>query len=208
MPSKLATRYTSTLSTLNRTYPTAPLAMYTCCVPHMRQHTLRWSEMTDHHACNCVCSCAGPIPAVSHMMHWKSPTAVCDHIKRNAHGGSAKCGLTATGPCPLESAECHPNWLRGTHLHSVHWTTRTAVHHRTTCSTLDCIASRGQELLKEVCNDRSRERNHSWIKRLHEPGVSPQAYLFLEATQAEATVATYISVCCTFVSEWTFPCPI
>jgi hypothetical protein len=65
-----------------------------------------------------------------------------------------------------------------------------------------------QELLKEVCNDRSRERNHSWIKRLHEPGVSPQAYLFLEATQAEATVATYISVCRTFVSEWTFPCPI
>ena len=48
-------------------------AMYTCCVPHMRQHTLTWSEMTDHHACNCVCSCAGPIPAVSHMMHWKSP---------------------------------------------------------------------------------------------------------------------------------------
>jgi hypothetical protein len=35
-------------------------AMYTCCVPHMRQHTLRWSEMTDHHACNCVYSCAGP----------------------------------------------------------------------------------------------------------------------------------------------------
>ena len=48
-------------------------AMYTCCVPHMRQHTLRWSEKTDHHACNCVYSCAGPIPAVSHMMHWKSP---------------------------------------------------------------------------------------------------------------------------------------
>jgi hypothetical protein len=48
-------------------------AMYTCCVLHMRQYTLRWSEMTDHHACNCVCSCAGPVSAVSHMMHWKSP---------------------------------------------------------------------------------------------------------------------------------------
>jgi hypothetical protein len=61
----------------------------------------------------------------------------------------------------------------------------------------------GQGLLKEVCDDRSSERrHHSWIKRLDDPGVSPQAFLFLEATQAEASIGTYVSVCRSFVSEF------